>query len=359
MRTTTRSEALSVGLDNWASLTGAERFAAARWAARRLHTTGEFRSLGSGVVGVGFGIRERRPEAKSGKPIYGKTPVLVVIVRRKWKNNVRATRVRAVPARVQIRVPLANRRILVAIPTDVCEVRQPRVHADRHACRAKSMKSGAQSVNGSVAALVRNVDQPEGPVYLLGCQHVIHRTLVTYNAAPDPTTEVYSHGPGADRLGMASRPAPFGPQVRSIDASLVRLHEGGFAIAGKGDFWRRIATDYIHDEAGLEVVSTLGWKLFSRFEPTGLKYVRTLFDEPIKYGSNDVTIRIAEVVVSRSIERVPQSGDSGGAVMAGPVLVGVHIAGRGPLSYCIPAYRLFSSTAFDPKLKLASDLIQG
>lgn len=290
--------------------------------------------------------------------MYGNSPVLVLTVRRKRKKNVRATRFKAVPARVQIRVPLANRRVLVAIPTDVCEARRLRAHADRNACRAKSMKVGAQSVNGSVAALVRNVSHPEGPVYLLGCQHVIHRTLVTANAVPDPTTELYSQGAGADRLGIASRPAPFGTQVRSIDASLVRLNQGGRAIVSAGEFWRKIATDYTGNEADLDEVSTLGWKLFSRFESTGLKYVRTLFDEPIKYGSNKVTVRIAEVVVSRSTGRSPQGGDSGGSVMAGPVLVGVHIAGKGPLSYCIPAYRLFSTAAFDPKLELASNLIQ-
>lgn len=343
-------------LVNWATLANADRYAAVRWAARRLVATGEFRRLGSGVLGVGFGVRERRAKKQSGSPVYGRSAVLVVSVRRKWKARARG-RQRAVPLRVQVRVPLGRRRLLLAIPTDVVQALRPRPQAEPHACRAESMYASAQGIEGSVAALVCNARQAEAPVYLLGCQHVFHRSLVTYNAAPDPTSQVFSRPVDSARLGPATRPAPFGPRVPSIDASLVRLTDEGRSIATRGGFWRRVAEGYVEDEAQFDAVRTLGWKLCSRFPPAELKYVRTLLDEPIEYGSNGVTVRIVEVVVSRSTGRPPQDGDSGGAVMVGPLLVGVHIAGEGALSYCIPAYRLFSTAAFDPKLQLASHLI--
>lgn len=359
MAPNTSRDALSRGVANWASLSNDERFEAVRSAARRLHNTGKFRSLGSGVVGIGYGIRERRPKTKGAKPRYGRTPVLVVTVKTKWKQTGgrHEGQGRPVPECLLIQVLLAGRRILLAIPTDVCQAVRPRPHAQRNACRAKSMQAGAPSVAGSIAALVRNADQPDGPVYLIGCQHVIHRALVTFNAVPDLTSQVFSEGEGAAQLGMASRPAPFGPALSSIDASLVRLTEGGLAIASQGGFWRQAAISYVEDEAALAVVSALPWKLYSRFEPMGLRFVRTLFGEVLPYGSNNVPIRIAEVVVARSNGRAPQDGDSGGAVMAGRVLVGIHIAGKGQLSYSIPAFRLFSTSAFTPKLALASELI--
>jgi|KBSSwiStaDraftv2_1062776.scaffolds.fasta_scaffold196738_2 hypothetical protein len=343
-------------LANWASLSNPERHAAARWMARRLMATGTFRRLGSGVVGIGFGFRERRPKRRGGRPRYGKSVVLVVTVRKKWKAG-RRGRLRAVPPKVEVRVPLGQRRILLAIPTDVCQARRPRPHADPDACRSESMYAGEPGVEGSVAALVRNAGQAGGPIYLLGCQHVFHRTLLTWNSAPDPTAQVYARPAGSALLGPATRPAPFGPRVDSVDASLVLLTDAGLAIARKKSFWPKVATDYMKDSTQLDNVTGLAWKLYSRFEPAGLSYVRTRLCKEIEYGSNSVTVRIIEVVVSRSTGREPKKGDSGGAVMVGPLLVGIHIAGEGPLSYCIPAYRLFSTAAFKPKLELASDLI--
>jgi len=219
------------------------------------------------------------------------------------------------------------------------------------------MVGGEIDLPGSVAALVRETGQQNGAVYLLGCHHVFFRSLVTPNASADATARLRSEGQNDQVLGPATRAAPFGPGLRSIDAALVELRASAMATVTGGGFWRRVATGIVRDDHHVAVVSQVTWELQSRYDPMPLDYVRTIFDQEIPYGSNHIPIRIAEVVVATSLGRVPMGGDSGGAVMAGPILVGLHIASDGPLSYSIPAHLLFSAQAFTPKIELASDLI--
>lgn len=349
------------GVENWESLTPGERASVVRQAARRLQRSGAHDQLGSGVVRLGHGKRERRSGSAGGGVVYEPTPVVVVFVKKKWEESAGQEKAgrgapSAVPERLQMRVRVGERRIVVAMPTDVCQVHPPSLHALQSACVAAA-EAGGPDLPGSVSALVRDVGDSGGRLYLLGCHHVICRSAVTPGATARLDVPIHAVDAGGLRLGTGKRPAQFGPDVLSIDAALVLLEDAGKALVTQREFWRELARSYVTDAEHLDVLSHASWRLASRSGLKPLEYVRNSFKVEIPYGSDAVKITLAELIESRATSAPPTGGDSGGAVLAGQVLVGVHIAGQGAMSFAVPAYQLFSTVAFSPRLELASQLI--
>ncbi len=338
----TLTEPTERGHENWAALDRKHQMRAARWLARRLRAGGGHETIGDDVCSVGFGWRER------GSRLY-RRPVLVVVVHRKRKSG-------SIPAHVQATIPTRAGRRVLAVPVDVCEEDEPCAHNLPNGCRVEPW-DGEGPLKGSVAALVRNHNDEDGPHYLLGCHHVIFRSAVTHNAEPDDESDIVTSEGDAAFLGVPTRPAPFGRDRPSVDAALIRLGDEGFDVVTDRDFWHVVVRDYIETEDDLDDHTDRPWKLVSRHDPAPFKFVRTRSDKKIKYGSNDVPITIVEVIESRATRRWPRRGDSGGAIVSGNTLIGVHIAGKGKTSYSIPAYMLFSSSVFSPRLVLADDWI--
>ena len=83
--------------------------------------------------------------------------------------------------------------------------------------------------------------------------------------------------------------------------------------------------------------------------------MRTSFAVPVEYNGTEVIL--SELVECISFDRDPTGGDSGGAVVAGNTFVGIHVAGNEDVSYAVPAYQVFSTTVFKPRLELATDFI--
>lgn len=360
-------EASPEGLRNWQRLSCRDKFAAAAWAARHL-TRGKsrFAKVGANVLRVGHGHRLKKYGRRRTEAII-RQPVLTIVVDQKW-TKVQSRRAPAhehVPQCVEFEVPLGARRVRVAIPTDVVQERPiPRAHAQEQGVMAMPGGSslGGGPVIGTACTLVRNqAAANDANVYLLGCHHVIFRSLTTPGAQPD-TSAVPFTVPEQDQpeqLGWATRPATFGVGVDgSIDAALVRLNDQGLALASARSYWGT-APDSWADTS--DEVALLGGDPFTLWAAGGrtlkLKYSQSLFDQPVAYQG--ATVRIVEVLVSRTLDPsdMPLAGDSGAPIVSGNVLVGMHIAGEGRLSYAIPAYLLLGSPAFSPQLSLATDLI--
>lgn len=358
------SEATSRGMDNWRELDREQQFDALAWVVDWIHRADAVSEISPNAVRVGFGLRQK--SGASSRTRLFKTPVLVVHVRRKWAQEPkRGADARRVPPWIQLRVPVGGRSLQLAVPTDVCaESPTPRAHADRRSLLVRSPRTN-RSDKGSACALVRDPNNPTGPVYILTCHHVAFSWAVTRSAQDSPKPNVFSVASGANAealLGQSTRPSRrFGPRVAaSVDAALVKLDASGLNIASAGAFWGNHPAAWPATKGQLAIVATASTvRLVSKWGPATFDYVQHRFNQDVDYGAGRV-VSIAQAVEFRSASgsRDPQPGDSGGAMIAGRnLLLGMHIAGVGDTSYVIPAYLLFSSAVFQPRIDIADNIV--
>jgi len=346
---------------NWSTLSDRGRFGALAWAARYLtQRPALVRSLGEGVLRVGHGLRHQRPPGRR-RGVYVDEPALLVVVDRKIPKARAASRAPGalVPRWVELRLPVGRRRILVALPTDVQEGRKlPRAQARQtQGIRARPAGPGSK-VDGVACALVRR----SGKLYILGCHHVILRSLVTPGATPDLAAQIFDVPSAASEklLGIPSDAAVFGPGVpASLDAALAQVEPAAIPIVSSPTFWSARPNSWARTLDDVLDAAAGGFNLFSRGgKMIALKLVGHFFNQPVGYGGG-TSVEIAEVlvlVVADSSQPAPMAGDSGATVMAGNgMLVGMHIAGipNEGKGYAIPSYQLLDGPAFDPPVTLA------
>jgi len=88
-----------------------------------------------------------------------------------------------------------------------------------------------------------------------------------------------------------------------------------------------------------------------------LTYLGAEFDQPVRYDR--ATVRVAEVLVFRPEGGATRPGFSGAAVVAGNLLVGMHIAGIDEAglqrSHVLPAYQFLRGGIRGYRLELATD----
>ena len=344
---------------NWLTLDAAQRFVAVMSAARRLSASGQMARLGESVTGLGFGRRERRVHGK--RQILAE-PVLVVFVQEKWQpGDRRAASEAAIPPAIQMRLPVADRRVELAIPTDVCqEPPVPKVQSDRNGICVRSNTSPTK-LRGSVCALLRRAKAPDnGARYLLGCHHVIFRSTLDPNGRADSGSFAYTLPDGEQYLGYPTRPARYGPdEAASIDAALVRLDAEGLKLATRKSFWKTVPFTWA-SEAQVEMFARSGMKLVSQHgEDIERSYVRHRYNQKVKNLAGAVVniglVIVAETTVNSARAR-PECGDSGSPIVADSILLSMHIAGdEWGTSYSIPAFTLFKSTTFSERFILASN----
>ena len=208
--------------------------------------------------------------------------------------------------------------------------------------------------------MVRNTSGDTTARYLLSCHHVVFRSTLSQTGAADLTGEVFTIPLGDTKisLGKPSRPAPYGLHQRSIDAGLVLLDAGGMNVVKRSSYWKAFPTNYADGREQMEQFARSRMRLVSQLDSdVKLKYIRHSLGQEVENYAG-AKFRIMEVVISETLaSRHPASGDSGASILSGTILLSMHIAGDGPLSYSIPAYLLFSEFAFKPKLALATDEI--
>ena len=345
---------------NWTRLAPAEKAVVLERArdALRADRARSLRALGAGVVTVGIGRRMRG----------GRTPkrhgsaelVLSVHVEEKkgadWAGS--AGRGELVPPYVEVEVasPRDGRLRPFAVPTDVRalgEGLRASGGGSKQDVRAAN-EDGRDFVDGTACALLRRDADGDGRRYLLGCHHVLRRSLLTPDASPKDPTVVAA---GGIALGPVVGQAPFGQdEPDSVDAALVRLTRAGAAVVGAGDYWRTAPREIVASAAECLALQPGVFTLYPRCTSSAerlrervlLRMIDIVDRFPITYlGGGRVTMR--EVLLFEPFAGRAQEGDSGAPVVIGGRLAGMHVAGdtpsddkgrRSPRVAAIPAYVL-------------------
>jgi len=322
----------AAGIANWDALSDTQQLLTVESVAREyaLRNKSALQALGSRVVSVGAGFRERTVGSryKKQRRVYRDEVVLVVFVDEKGDADVPVPDRVHLSAIVQGAGPGEGKRRVLSIPTDVVERSQDAQAEFDMLLRADH--PSRNFINGTACALVRT--HSDSTPYLLGCHHVLRMSLDDPHARSVPGCHVETNA--LQRIGT-----PVGgdlmPGAPNIDAALTDTTEvpGGQVVRGRS-FWRHpypSGIAHTHAEwADLVVRQRPNWILtpWGTNPKVALKYVRVEYNKLINYSFQ--TVRVAEVHVYQCTPTGTKTyaGYSGAPIVGGGVLVGMHIAGE-------------------------------
>lgn len=323
----------------WASLPADIQFEVARSVARR--RAREWKRTYPNLVSSGAGFKTKRGRR------HKQTICLRFLLSKKWKKR----RSGGVPCSIRATIVTKKGRRVVAIPTDVEILGKGRLQGG---LRASSPGGGTPEVMGAACCRVRSPQAP-GQIFVLGCHHVLTRSLVMGGLEPSRDSEIQvrpDDGPER-RMGRlfdfaALTPAP--PRY-GMDAALgVVEDETGIRPWKLGEHPRSLSNglNIPHDY----FIWTPGGRLGGRF-------LSQQFDVELKYGKNPgITVRINTVYETLA---KTDRGDSGSPLIdVQGRLLAMHFYGTWreihgkdeQVSLAIPAYELFRPGVFKIPIEL-------
>lgn len=325
----------------WYALPDEERLELAADAARRLAR--RFQRRFDNVISVGAGYRTDTDLGLTrgicirflvrGKPVTERA-------RKRFPES------RRLPSSVVVTRTIRGRRVEYAIPTDVAE-------APTHADGGMNMRAGllavapgaTAGVTGAMGALVCRQGDP-GRLFVLGCHHVLTRSLTAGGCAPREPTDLHRNEPARQRIGRlfdwaALRPA----KGYGLDAALAIVEDPG------------AVSSFIHDMQPARVAPPhelpRDYRIYAPRQPLKAEFVSMQFYARLRYQCGAV------VTVEKTYESIAltRAGDSGSPLIGfDGTLFGMHFYGIDADScLAIPASMLFEPGRFIVPIALRLD----
>jgi hypothetical protein len=378
-------QATAEAIERWHALTPEAGRQVVAWAAETVwRAWGRWRRrLGAGVVTVGHGPSEAADPAKpKRRRLRLRRPALLVVVEKRWRRRTTTERhdgrrqtsdadlaAGAVPPYVTLRPPKrflfagerpsqARGSVTLAVPTDVVELlKRARPQGGVRPQRLRVTGSKPRAETGTACVFVRDVRTDER--FLLGCHHVLRRSIVTKDARPDAAARVFvTHSDdAATEIGVPVGHVTFcWTKKQNVDVALVRLNPGGTSWTASPEFrayWRKVPADWARTGEDLDrrLARSAQRTLLHAADGTHvLTNPRRFFDYPVAYGRR--RIPLAEVHLWDA-SPATEPGASGAPALHGDLFVGMHVAGDPGHALTLPPWLLLGPAIKPFRLDLA------
>jgi len=303
------------------------------------------------LLALGSGRRRRRHRRNEATgAIHGKEWCVLFLVEYKWRSTREEERTRSLPSHLLCFETIRGRRQLLAVPTDVDEIKP--VESQAGATRAVDVISDRQSVKGAITCLVRCRREDGTRTWrALSCLHLLGMTNGRSGGVEGASV---SHK--GKTLGHSSivRGSITPNQSDGFDAQAMEVDD---LEATKNVLWTWQWNRGFVTFAG-EFTQQLWLHLPGRDNPVPATYRGVWTQYGIGYGpSSDRFVCSVGPLVEVELESAASTveGDSGSPLVIGysrPKLAGMHIAGRHDkaarkyISFCIPAYALLDPSLY-------------